>query len=282
MSISREAAVAAATRITADLGLTLTEPRVLKDGSNVLVHLYPSPFVARVATLTAELRPGVDRWLTGDIELASFLLSRGLPVTRPATDPPAGPYDVDGITVALWHYEKHDPARTPDPAGLVASLGELHAAMREFPGRLGADGPRGDLSRLLAILERDRLVDPGVLRLMRAEGERLGERMSALPAQVVHGDAHPGNVLVTPAGVRWNDFEDAWHGPVAWDYACMSTWSGPAWVRAVDGHADPDALAVCRELREVFGVAWYQLMAHRFPERVDDAHAALAKYLDGG
>lgn len=76
----------------------------------------------------------------------------------------------------------------------------------------------------------------------------------------------------------WNDFEDAWVGPPAWDYACMSVWERPEWVRAVDGHADADALAVCRELREVFAVAWYQLMACRFPEMADDARRVLAEY----
>lgn len=281
MVISRDAAVAAATRLAADLGLRVTEPRVLKDSSNVLIHLHPAPFVARVATLTAQLRPGVHKWLTGDIELASFLLSRGLPVVRPATDPPAGPHDVGGITVALWCHEQHEPGAVPQPAELVASLDELHAAMREFPGRLGADGPRGDLSRVLAALERERVVDAGMLARLRAEGERLGELMSTLPVQVVHGDAHPGNVLVTPSGLRWNDFEDAWHGPVAWDYACLVASGRPGgWARAAAGHVDPAGLAVCRAFRELFAVSWHQMLGHRFPARAEESRRALAEYAE--
>jgi hypothetical protein len=35
----------------------------MHNGSNVLVHLIPAPVVARVATLAALVRPGVEAWL---------------------------------------------------------------------------------------------------------------------------------------------------------------------------------------------------------------------------
>lgn len=278
MSISREAAVAAATTLATDLGLRDVEPRLLADSSNVLLHLRPYPLVARVATLTA-LRPGVHRWQASDIELATFLHARGLPVVHPSTDPPAGPHDVGGITIALWRYVEHDPSALVEPASLVSLLDALHAGMREFPGTLAADGPRADLERVLTLLSGS--VDPGLLRLLAADGARLGEAVYALPAQPVHGDAHPGNVLVTPSGPVWNDFEDAWHGPVAWDYACAATSGRPGdWAGAVAGHVDPADLAVCRALREVFAVAWRQLLAVFFPARAAEAAAALAEYAE--
>ncbi|MPZ84174.1 MAG: phosphotransferase [Actinophytocola sp.] len=157
----------------------------------------------------------------------------------------------------------------------------MHAAMREFPGSLGVAGPRGDLSRVLAALERERLLDPGGRGgCWRAEGDRLGALMSALPAQALHGDAHPGNVLVTPAGLVWNDFEYAWHGPVAWDYACMAATGRPgAWAAAVEGRIDPAELAVCRDFRELFVAGWFQLLAHRFPHRAGEASEVLASTL---
>jgi hypothetical protein len=277
MSISRAAAVAAATKLAADLGLGRVEPRLLRDSSNVLLHLHPSPLVARVATMTAALRPGVHRWLARDISLAAHLHDRGLPVARPSTDPPPGPYDVGGITIALWRYVPHDPSALVEPATLVAMLGSLHSALRDFPGQL-ADGPVADLGRMLDQLD----LDPGVLRLLRADVARLGAVVSALPAQPLHGDAHPANVLVTPDGPVWNDFEDAWRGPVAWDYACVAGSSRPGdWAGAAAGHVDPASLAACRELRSVFSVAWRQLLAARFPSRVADARAALAQYTEG-
>ncbi len=274
MSISRAAAVAAATKLASDLGLGRVEPRLLRDSSNVLLHLHPSPLVARVATMTAVLRPGVHRWLARDISLAAYLDDRGLPVARPSTDPPPGPYDVGSITIALWRYVPHDPSALVEPATLVAMLGSLHEALRDFPGPL-ADGPVADLGRMLAQVD----LDPGVLRLMRADLARLGAVVSALPAQPLHGDAHPANVLVTPDGPVWNDFEDAWRGPVAWDYACVAGSSRPGdWAGAVAGHVDPGALAACRALRSVYSVAWRQLVADRFPSRAADAREALAEY----
>jgi hypothetical protein len=279
MSISRAAAVAAATELATDLGLGRVEPRLLRDSSNVLLHLRPSPLVARVATMTAVLRPGVHRWLARDISLAGFLAGRGLPVARPSTDPPPGPYEVGGITIALWRYVPHDPSALVEPAVLVEMLGSLHAALRDFPGPL-ADGPVADLDRALAAL--DGSLDPGVLRLLRADGARLGAEVSALAAQPLHGDAHPANVLVTPDGPVWNDFEDAWRGPVAWDYACVAGSGRPGdWAGAVAGRVDPAALAACRSLRRVFGVAWHQLLARRFPSRAAQARAALAQYAEG-
>ena len=78
----------------------------------------------------------------------------------------------------------------------------------------------------------------------------------------------------------WNDFEDAWHGPVAWDYACVATSGRPGdWAAAVAGRASGE-LAVCRALREVFAVAWRQLLAVHFPSRAPEARAALAEYAE--
>ncbi|MEV4075647.1 phosphotransferase family protein [Nonomuraea fuscirosea] len=52
--------------------------------------------------------------------------------------------------------------------------------------------------------------------------ERLGTEQTGRAAQVVHGDAHPGNLLATPAGPLWNDFEECMSAPVGWDLACLS------------------------------------------------------------
>jgi aminoglycoside phosphotransferase (APT) family kinase protein len=281
VTISSEAAVAVATRLAEDLGLGSVTPHVLRDGSNVVVRLHPTPLVARVATLTAVVRPEVHRWLASDISVAFFLAARGVPVVSPSTDPPPGPYSLSGTAVSLWHHVPHDPSSSVSPAELASLLGPLHAALRSYPVRPAGDGPLGDHRRALTVLERLRLLDPGVLRLLRAEGERLGAEVYALPGQPLHGDAHPANILVTPDGPVWNDFEDSWVGPLAWDYACMAnSRSHPGdWAGVASGLTDPAELAACRELRSVFGVAWYQLVAHRFPWRAAQARAALDAWL---
>lgn len=222
--------MAAAATLATDLGLRDVEPRLLRDSSNVLLHLRPYPLVARVATLTA-LRPGVHRWLASDIEPATFLHARGLPVVHPSTDPPAGPHDVGGITIALRRYVEHDPSALVEPASLVSLLGSLHAGMREFPGTLAADGPRADLERALTLLSGS--VDPG---LLAADGSRLGAAVYRLPAQPLQATPIPG-----------------------------TCWS---------------PCRVCRALREVFAVAWQQLLAVCFPAQAAEARAALAEYAE--
>jgi Ser/Thr protein kinase RdoA (MazF antagonist) len=56
----------------------------------------------------------------------------------------------------------------------------------------------------------------------------MGERLVALtdsvfdtplPTQALHGDASLSNLLRTPTGLLWNDFEDVLRGPVHWDVA---------------------------------------------------------------
>jgi Ser/Thr protein kinase RdoA (MazF antagonist) len=45
------------------------------------------------------------------------------------------------------------------------------------------------------------------------------------PLLPIHGDAHLGNVLWSPDGPRWTDFENLFSGPVEYDLACIS-WRG--------------------------------------------------------
>ena len=40
-----------------------------------------------------------------------------------------------------------------------------------------------------------------------------------IPAQALHGDVSLTNLLSTPRGLVWNDFEDTLRGPVHWDLA---------------------------------------------------------------
>ncbi|MEV5497754.1 phosphotransferase [Nonomuraea fuscirosea] len=71
--------------------------------------------------------------------------------------------------------------------------------------------------------------------------ERLGTEQTGRAAQVVHGDAHPGNLLATPAGPLWNDFEECMSAPVGWDLACLSRTTrldGRAVVRAYGAARD--------------------------------------------
>ncbi|KAA9162102.1 phosphotransferase [Amycolatopsis acidicola] len=97
------------------------------------------------------------------------------------------------------------------------------------------------------------------------------------PAQALHGDAHASNLLMTPDGPRWLDFEDTWHGPVAWDVACLAMRS-PESLRGYPDPPDEDLLAAYSRLRRLFAACWQFVVARRFPERLAGAREAVDEY----
>jgi Ser/Thr protein kinase RdoA (MazF antagonist) len=272
MWIMREigAAVTAAT----SLGVRCDDPVVLHDGSNVVVHLRPAPVVARVATLTARVRPGIAEWFRRDAEVAGHVSDRGVLATRPF----APPRVVDGHVVALWHHEPHVADHVISAAEAAAALFDLHVGLSDYTAPLPRLGPCADLDRAFPLLP----LSTPVLAVLRAEKERLARELRSFPPRPLHGDAHPGNLLATPAGLMWNDFEDAWLGPLGWDLACLATSrrvDGAAAVAAYPGVCPADELATCVELRELFGVVWRFVVASRFPHRRAEADEHLERWL---
>jgi hypothetical protein len=265
-----EVAVTAATSI----GVVCDEPVVLHNGSNVVVHLRPAPVVARVATLTARLRPGIEAWFERDALVARHLVSRGVLATRPLV----AALPVDGFVVGLWEYSPHDPSYVISPDEVAGRLFDLHEALADLSCDLPLLGPCDDLERAFPLVR----VPASVLAAFRAENARLRSALSPFPVRPLHGDAHPGNLLATPAGLMWNDFEDTWRGPLGWDLACLAKsgrLDGAAAVAAYPGSVSEEELATCVELRELFAVVWRFVVAERFPERRQEAETHLEGWL---
>jgi hypothetical protein len=275
-------AVAAAVAVARGFGLTDPNPVVLANGSNVLVHLWPFPVVARVATLTAELRPGVAAWLARDVEVAAFAAERGVPVVPPSVDPPPGPHVRDGRVLTFFQYVPHDPDHRPAPEEVGRALAALHEALRDYGGELPANGPVDDLWRILDALDRDRILPGEELAALRADLSSSAAEVLALPVRALHGDAHPGNLLATPNGLVWNDFEDTWRGPLAWDLACLATTDRLDGMAALAAYPEPPPaheIDVCVRLRTLFGVAWRFVLDQWIPGRAPDAREHLDRWL---
>lgn len=269
--------VAAAVAVARDFGVSCTDPVVLADGSNVLVHLRPAPVVARVAKLT-RLRPGVEAWLARDIAMAAFVSERGVAAVRPSVDPPAGPHARDGQVLAFFEYMSHLRDMSPSPDAVVRALASLHAVLDDYDGELPLAGPVDDLRIVFDLVEG--LLPGSVLARLRADLEMLARRIREFPVRALHGDAHPGNLLWTPNGLVWNDFEDAWRGPLGWDLACLTA-SGYS-VAAYPGLPPEAELDVCIQLRTLFGVGWRYLLDDRFPGRAPDKAEHLSRWLSRG
>jgi hypothetical protein len=215
-------AVEAAVSVAAEHGLGCDEPRVLGHLSNVLVHLAPYPVVARVATLMGELRNGDAGWLRREVSVIEHL--RGRDAVAPSTLVPPGPHLRDGLAMSFVALEHVDPAARLDPADVGRSLRRLHTHLADMPVQqlpyLGMIGESGAwLGRLPAAPD---LAGDTIARVRDLHDE-LTEAIAALRphAQPLHGDAHAANVMATPRGLVWTDFEDVTLGPPHWDLACL-------------------------------------------------------------
>jgi streptomycin 6-kinase len=261
-------ALRAAVAVAEEHGLRFSRPVVLRDLSNLLVHLAPAPVVARVSTATSVMRPG-DAWLAREVAVASHLAALGAPVVPPSGELAPGPHHHDGLVLTFW--DLADEVRLPvDAAAAGRALRMCHDALADFPGDLPEHSAFAEAHGVLERLTVSGSIGAADAAMLRRTAERVADRIAAfaLPLQAVHGDAHLGNVLSTRSGPVWIDWEDTFRGPVAWDLACLHASArifgrdAPSVAAAQAGYgrgADPQVLDVLVEAR-AFQVALWTLV----------------------
>jgi hypothetical protein len=285
------AGLAAAVGVASEHGLPADDPEVLSSRGNVLVHLRPAPVVARVATLTAWTRSEPFQWLAREVAVARYAAANGGPVVPPTALADPGPHWRDGLAVSLWAFVPPSPER-PEPAEFGVSLARLHIATADFPGELPVLATlRAQISDALAALDREGVLEPGVLAALR---DRHAEVLAGLdgpggPELVLHGDAHPGNLLWTPAGWLWTDLEETCRGPRAFDLAVLVRGQdADDAAAALEAYAEvtgqpipgPGELAWFDWARALEGAVWTLAMAHQYPARyAERAPGVLASVL---
>jgi len=275
-SLSRRA-VAAALAVSRNLGLRCSDaPEVIADGSNVLVHLLPSPVVARVATTTALVRKPVQQWLALDLDLAGFLAAQNFPVVPPSRELPPGPHHHDGLALTFSEYIEHDRNYVANAHEVGPLLRDLHAELRNYRGALRHLSPFEEIPPWLSEVESWNTLDPADLAILRRGFSSISADITALdlPEQPLHGDSHKKNVLKTSKGLVWTDFEDACFGPIEWDLACFVRTSLEPRDVALASYAvevDPDRLAPFFAARDLQGAAWGVILTARFPDRKERA-----------
>ena len=244
-------AVTAAVALARKHGVRVVEPTVLADYYSVAVHLKPAPVVARVSTLTAQLRDPIEPWLEREVAVTSFLSRQGAPVVAPSSELPPGPHRHGGLTVTFWTHLQAEPGRETTMADCAAMLADLHAALRSYADELPVLASVGrDIEQGLVHLPRTRdllsEVKVDQLRELARDLEPLWETPRG-ELRPLHGDAHPGNLIVTKAGPVWLDFEDVCSGPVEWDLALLNWFDADA--VAQHHHPDPERLEEYSRLR---------------------------------
>jgi hypothetical protein len=273
-------AVAAAGAVATAYGLADDAATVIHSGSNVLVHLRPAPVIARVMTGTVVLHDHPQRWLEREISVLEFLAPTGLAIAPSSLIAP-GPHHQDGLwmTFSEWIPDIEPVAHPDDAPRLGRALRDLHDTLRPF------DGDLGDLSDLCDDIERlhGRLqpADAGQAAVVaslhaRLDALRTGVFASGLPTQALHGDVSLSNLLRTPHGLIWNDFEDTFRGPLHWDVASYvgslrARGASPRFVATMldaYGWADEEELEPFFAAHDVYDEIWrmYDRQRRRHPE----------------
>jgi aminoglycoside phosphotransferase (APT) family kinase protein len=209
--------LAAVRTLTGGLGLAGAEPVVLKLAKHTTLRL--GELVARVQS-AGDLE-AARAVMAQEVAVAQHLARGGAPAVRPSVDPPPGPHEVGGCVISLWSFVEHHAADEADAAAGPA-LKEVHAALASYEGALPA---YVETVRACAALAKDAVAMAAAApddRAFLANLVRAG--LARAPSDeaawiVLHGDAHLGNALVTPAGVIWADLEAVCRGPLEWDLA---------------------------------------------------------------
>jgi phosphotransferase family enzyme len=248
--------MAAAASVTGALDLRVDDVVVVHNSNKVGLRLLPCDAFARVAWVGHEV-------FTLEVELAQRLAAVGSPVA--ALEPRVEPrvYEADGFAMTLWTYYEAVTRDQVSPAEYADALHRLHAGMRRielvaphFIER-AAQAVRLAANRdeTPALPEDDRQLLLGTL-----QDARHNVRSHGAAEQLLHGEPHPGNVLGTPAGPLFIDFETCCRGPIEFDVAHL-----PDEVSARYPDVDHALVEECRRLVLAMVAAWRWDVRDDFP-----------------
>jgi hypothetical protein len=234
------AASAAARRLIASLGLETAGAHVLQSSNNTIVHFPACGLVAKVGTSA-----DAPETLARELALARHLSARGAEIAPPALGVDAGPHP---NMITLWEFVPHDPDPELDDDELAESLERLHGHLATWGGEL--PDYREQIRRTGRLLDDDdamRAVPGDGLALLRRRFSEVAPPLLDLarPTAVLHGGPHSSNVLATPAGLRWIDFETCCRGPLEADLAYL----GEAGMRRAG--VDLELLALAKQMLSI-------------------------------
>jgi hypothetical protein len=250
-------ALRAAIEVGRDHGIGSTEPRLIQETNNTVIWLAPHPVVAKVGTRVSS-HPSLRR----EHAVAASLHRAGAPVAPPWPDAAPVIHGPTGHLVTLWRRLESIPDATASGSEIGASLRDLHgvlarcdldlpsfrAAMEQIPAAI-------DTATALVGPDRSVLADAFDLLVAELDGR-------TFDTQPLHGEPHEANLLVTPSGIHWIDFENACTGPIEWDLAFLPDDGA---LLASFPSADLDLLALLRVLCSALVATWCWIQA-RFPE----------------
>jgi hypothetical protein len=226
------AATRAAVTAGRGLGLEITEGKVLYELFSVVVHLAPSPVVARIPTVLPHTTTLDDlaKRQQQELDVAQWLHDQGIPVIPPSPLLERKPVQRDGFSMTFWPFTDEDKTKEPDYVTNSERTADLHKALKTYPGKLdflSSAEPRFVREAFDRLENQPDIVDPADLARARGEWQVLEPLVSdeetfkkAFPnvdLQPIHGDSPPANIFASTNGPLFSDFELITRGPVEWD-----------------------------------------------------------------
>jgi aminoglycoside phosphotransferase (APT) family kinase protein len=184
--------------------------RLLRVHSNTVFYLPASNAVARINT-------GLDgsNRVAASLAATRWLAWQGFPTVRPKVNRPVVH---DGVVVSFWEYEETVKAGRSLTA-LAELLRELHSYEKVSLGLSSMPNPV--LGTAQALQEHPGAFDGDDRGWLASEVSACGQRWDAmrfpLSTGLIHGDAHPNNLLYTRRGVLLGDWDHVGYGPREWD-----------------------------------------------------------------
>lgn len=199
------------------IGATGSGAELLRMHSNAIFAIPSEHLVIRISTnLAARAR------ITASLQVTAWLAERGFPCTAPA--PVAGqPFTINGKVASIWQYVPEAPGPPPSASDLARLLRDLHS--RPLP----PSPPETLTDPLDSVTAALRSAPPDVMP--RRDRDWLADQIEELrsewaelsfphPPALIHGDAHPGNLIRAPHGtIVLGDWDHVAIGPREWDLA---------------------------------------------------------------
>ncbi|WP_343231399.1 phosphotransferase family protein [Saccharopolyspora ipomoeae] len=174
--------------------------------------------------------------------MVAWLAEQGHPVIPPSPLVPREPVLRDGFSMTFWQFTEILETVEPDYARNAGLVADMHRALRGYPGELPFLSAAEPQMITDSLEDLGGEVDPADLDRARREWavlEPLVRSRSAFQAefgvdlQPIHGDAPPFNIVPTPNGELYADFELVALGPPEWDLAAF----GPECEASYDARA---------------------------------------------
>lgn len=202
---------AALAEVARRCGVSVEAAELVRRHSNAVVALPEAGLLVRVAGNRAAL----DR-VRRSVAVTRWLADRGFPCVTPAD---VEPFEAEGRAVSVWRLL--DTAHGPPGTG--AELGGLLRALHDQPDppfTLPGIDPLAGVRQ--AVEASGGGLDPADRAWLTEKTSELSARWErlrpALPHGLIHGDAHPGNLIrLRDGAVALSDWDHTAHGPREWD-----------------------------------------------------------------